>query len=132
MPKRFSKDQLLCFFPKERADSFFEALYGDAEDGAYDIELVLDESLTSADIECELRFFFHLHERQGHCLACNLTTGLPHVFERHPVLGLQNLCIALASHAEWPLDDVWWRIGTTENVSEKLHRLPLTLLKNRS
>jgi hypothetical protein len=36
----FSEETLSGIFPGERADAFFEALYGDAEEGAYDIRLV--------------------------------------------------------------------------------------------
>ena len=29
------------------------------------------------------------------------------------------------------LDDVWWRIGTTESLSSALHRIPLVLIQNK-
>jgi hypothetical protein len=35
----FSKDVMTEIFPSEKADEFFELLYGDADEGAYDIEL---------------------------------------------------------------------------------------------
>ena len=35
----FSPDVLKQLFPKDRSDQFFDALYGDTEEGAYDISL---------------------------------------------------------------------------------------------
>ncbi len=37
----FTEDRLASIFPAERTDDFFEALFGDAEEGSYDIELGL-------------------------------------------------------------------------------------------
>ena len=35
----FPPDTLRKLFPEDRSDQFFEALYGDVEEGAYDISL---------------------------------------------------------------------------------------------
>ena len=79
----------------------------------------------------ELHFYFELHQRAGRCLVCSLTYGLPQVFERHPIINLKGLVSDIASRAGWELDDVWWRIGTTESLSSALHRIPLVLIQNK-
>ena len=63
--------------------------------------------------------------------SCSLTYGLPQVFERHPIINLKGLVSDIASRAGWELDDVWWRIGTTESLSSALHRIPLVLIQNK-
>ena len=40
----FSPDHLATIFPNTRADDFFEALFGDMEDGAYDIALAFKKA----------------------------------------------------------------------------------------
>ncbi|MBP3730909.1 MAG: pancreas/duodenum homeobox protein 1 [Mailhella sp.] len=118
----FTKEYLNSVFPPERTDRFFEALFGDAEDGAYDIRL----SFLSA-AENRLNFLFELHQRGNACLACNLTHGLPHVFERHPVIDAKGLAASLAAKAGWT--DYKWSIGSTEEVSAALHVIPFVLKK---
>ena len=113
-------------FPATRADDFFDALFGGAEEGAYDICLVCREATPEA-----VRLAFELRQRPGKCLVCNLTYGLPQVFERHPIINLKGLVSDIASRAGWELDDVWWRIGTTESLSSALHRIPLVLIQNK-
>ena len=53
-------------FPAERTDAFFDALFGGAEEGAYDIRLVCRNV---SDNKAELAF--ELHQRPGKCLVCN-------------------------------------------------------------
>ncbi|MBE0585258.1 MAG: pancreas/duodenum homeobox protein 1, partial [Desulfofustis sp.] len=79
----FSSQTCSTLLPPSRADEFFEALFGDAEEGAYDLALAYVGSHGST-----LRFDILLKERPGHCLACNLTYGLPQVFTRHPILDI--------------------------------------------
>ena len=88
----FTPECLNDLFPIQRTNDFFDALFGDAEEGAY---------------------------------------GLPQVFERHPIINLKGLVSDIASRAGWELDDVWWRIGTTESLSSALHRIPLVLIQNK-
>jgi len=76
----FTQDVLKKLFPEDRADQFFDALFGDAEEGAYDISLEF-----KGQSQNKLEFEFHLKQRPGKCLACNLTYGLPQVFSRHGV-----------------------------------------------
>lgn len=121
----FSEAYLLSVFPPERTVAFFEALYGEDQEGAYDIRLTLED-----EQESELRFYFALHQRPGRCLVCSVTHGLPHVFERHPVIALRSLVTELAGRAGWDLEDVWWRLGKTEEPSAALHRIGLTILRH--
>jgi hypothetical protein len=88
----FTPDRLEGLFPADRADQFFEALFGDASEGAYDIELRYDGFRDN-----QLQFAFHLTERPGKCLSCSLTYGLPHVFSRHPVIGVAGL-VRISTH----------------------------------
>ncbi len=125
----FTPECLSNLFPAQRTDAFFDALFGDVEEGAYDIRLTLDTS-EEADPD-ELRFFFELHQRPGRCLVCSLTYGLPQVFERHPIINLKGLVADLATLANWDLDEVWWRLGSTESLSSALHRIPLVLIRNK-
>ena len=126
----FTPECLEKIFPSEKTDAFFEALFGDTEEGAYDIRLVLDQEGNNS-LDGELAFYFELHQRPGRCLVCSLTYGLPQVFERHPIINLKGVVAGLAELARWDLNDVWWRIGTTESLSTALHRIPLVLILNK-
>ena len=118
----FTQDRLIGLFPPERTEEFFEALFGGAEDGAYDIRL----NALKASERC-LDFRFELHRRNGQCLACNLTYGLPQVFARHPIINAQGLAAQLAGLAGWP-DNAWtWELGNTEEISDALHVIPFSL-----
>ena len=118
----FTQERLLELFPPERTEEFFEALFGGAEEGAYDIRLSLRKASKS-----RLDFLFELHQRGGKCLACNLTLGLPQVFARHPVLNVKGLAAQAAKLAGWE-DNSWiWELGRTEEVSSALHVIPFRL-----
>ena len=78
MSKVLDKAFLESVFPPERTEAFFDALFGGAEEGAYDIVLVC-----RSEGEGKAELAFELHQRPGKCLACNLTYGLPQVFQRH-------------------------------------------------
>ena len=118
----FSEEKLLQLFPPDRTNDFFEALYGDASEGAYDIRLVFDAYNPGKK---ELRFSFQLHERPGKCLACNLTYGLPEVFSRHPIINVKGLVENIAATIGEQVND--WQMGITHSVSKQLHTVPLTL-----
>jgi hypothetical protein len=118
----FSKENLDGLFPKDRADDFFDALYGDASEGAYDISLELKGA--KGDI---LQFEFHLEQRPGKCLACNLTYGLPKVFSRHPVINISGLVNGIVRLLGNNTDSVKWKIGATREISEKLHVIPFDI-----
>lgn len=123
-----TKENLEKIFPRDRANDFFEALFGDADEGAYDIELSYRECDGSTLI-MELL----LHERPNCCLACNLTQGLPQVFSRHPVINITGIVRDLDAL----LGDTYkcgdWSLGYTEQHSRSLHAIPIKIaLKNTS
>jgi hypothetical protein len=118
----FTQEALDNMFPVDRADKFFDALYGDVSEGAYDIRLKFDGSSKDS-----LHFEFHLKERPEKCLACSVTYGLPQVFTRHPIINVkgvvQEIDQLLNGHAK--CGD--WRLGRTHEVSRKLHVVPLAI-----
>ncbi len=116
----FTPQRLAAMFPSDRADAFFDALYGDAEDGAYDIALAFE-----GEGENGMEFSFRLTQRPGHCLACNLTYGLPQVFERHPVIDLPGVVAKIASAMDRAEDSLRWRLLPTREMSRTLHVIPL-------
>ncbi len=118
----FTEEALAELFPAHNADRFFEALFGDVEEGAYDISLVFSRANGN-----KLHFEFQLKQRVGKCLACNLTYGLPEVFSRHPVININGLVKgieALLGDKERFAD---WRLGSTREISSSLHVVPLTI-----
>ncbi len=115
-----SSDQLSTIFPESRADDFFEALLGDAEDGAYDISLGFKQA---AGPELELEF--RLARRPGKCLACNLTYGLPQVFSRHPVINVGGIVKKVDHLLNGHASCGDWRLGSTREISRDLHVIPL-------
>ncbi|GAB1409442.1 hypothetical protein MASR1M90_05960 [Desulfovibrionales bacterium] len=116
----FSAEYLDELFPASRTEEFFAALYGDAEDGAYDIKLRFNTRTETA-----LVFHFELHQRPGMCLACNLTYGLPQVFARHPLLAVNALVATLGERAG--VQPGAWRLLPTKEVRRELHIIPLAI-----
>ncbi len=117
----FTDEKLQTIFPLQRADDFFEALFGDAEDGSYDIALGY-----VGDSGKELSFEMRLTQRPGKCLACNLTYGLPEVFSRHPIINVDGIADAVAQAVG--ADTASWQLGTTREVSRELHTIPLKIV----
>lgn len=117
----FSREILDEIFPSNRADNFFEALYGEASEGAYDISLEFKGVEKS-----KLLFEFQLKQREGKCLACNLTYGLPTVFERHPIINLKGLAKSIEAILNGKFSCTSWKVGTTQEKSRKLHVLPIS------
>ncbi len=117
-----SQDVLDTIFPSTVTNNFFEAIFGDAEDGAYDIRLVLSEAK-----ETELSLAFELHQRVGKCLSCQLTYGLPHVFERHPIINLTGVSKQIAQKIGWNPDEITVTLGRTEEQSRELHHIPFII-----
>ena len=118
----FTKETLQKIFPKERANDFFDALLGDASEGSYDIELAFggvdDNSLTMELL---------LHERPGCCLACNLTQGLPQVFSRHPIIGVNSIVKDIDELIGDKARCGEWSLGYTEQRSSSLHVIPIKI-----
>lgn len=119
----FSRDALDTLFPKDRSNQFFDALFGDASEGAYDITLEFDGTTDNNT----LNFKIHLNQRPGKCLACNLTYGLPEVFSRHPVLDFAGVAAKIADLIGHPTDKIEWKLGTTQSTSKELHSIPFTI-----
>jgi hypothetical protein len=117
-----TKESLAKIFPKERANDFFEALFGDADEGAYDIELAYRECNGKT-----LTMDLLLHERPNCCLACNLTQGLPQVFSRHPIINITGI----VREVDALLGDTYqcgdWSLGYTEQYSKSLHAIPIKI-----
>ena len=120
----FSRTTLRELFPQERTDAFFDALFGDASEGAYDIELSFDDYDGAAR---NLRFLLNLRERPGCCLACNLTYGLPEVFARHPVIDLKGLVRDIEGRLGGEMVCGDWRLGRTVQQDNALHSIPLEI-----
>lgn len=118
----FSGNVLSAIFPADRADRFFEALLGDAAEGAYDIRLAYVGASPN-----RLDFEFRLDQRPGKCLACHLTFGLPDVFARHPVIDVAGVVKQIDSRMPDGNRCASWRLGRTREVSPKRHVLPLAI-----
>lgn len=119
-----SEEKLNAIFSPERADQFFEALFGDAEEGSYDIKLVFRHYDPAAG---NLQLALELHERPGKCLACNLTYGLPEVFSRHPIINVKGIVAAVDELLGQEVNCQEWRLGATHEVSRGLHLIPLNI-----
>jgi hypothetical protein len=118
----FSSQTCTTLLPPSRADELFEAMFGDAADGAYDLALEYVGTHGST-----LRFDILLTERPGHCLACNLTYGLPQVFTRHPVLDIAGLVGKIDTILGQRGTVGNWQLGSTSQRSRSLHVIPLTI-----
>ena len=120
----FPDDVLAELFPEGRSNDFFEALFGDASEGAFDIKLryhVFDKNTQV------LQFNLDLHERPGCCLVCSLTYGLPQVFSRHPVVNIKGLVSEIGKKLEGIATCTDWKLGTTIQQEKSRHSIPLTI-----
>ena len=118
----FTPEYLQQIFPNGRANEFFEALFGDADEGAYDISLSY-QGCNESSIHLELQ----VKERPGHCLACNLTQGLPTVFSRHPIINIQGVVDKVEEDLNGEVQCADWSLGYTQQKSSGLHAIPLTI-----
>ncbi|MDO5483624.1 MAG: hypothetical protein Q4F27_01825, partial [Desulfovibrionaceae bacterium] len=74
----------------------------------------------------EMRGFGALiHDLAG--LIAKVERLLPQVFQRHPVLNVAGVARAIAQKLGWPEESINWRLGTTEEISRKLHAIPFLL-----
>jgi len=120
--KRMTRESLDRLFPLDRSDYFFEALYGDISEGAYDIQLEF-KSFSKDKFELE----FHLNQRPDKCMVCSLTYGLPEVFERHPIINIKGLTKKLEELFEGIIRCTSWKLGSTVEMSNTLHVIPLII-----
>jgi hypothetical protein len=118
----YRQEKLDTLFPPERSNQFFDALFGDADEGAYDIRLVFNSVIGD-----QLHFDFELHQRPGKCLACNLTYGLPQVFERHPIINTKKVVEQLCGMLNGDGTCSGWRLGKAKELSRTLHAVPLII-----
>ncbi len=118
----FNQDALDALFPADRADQFFDALLGDASEGAYDIRLRFNALESS-----RLVFDLELHQRPGKCLVCNLTYGLPNVFSRHPIINIQGVVDEIDKLMDGHGTITGWKLGKTIEMSRELHVVPLVI-----
>ncbi len=116
----FSPEWLVANFPQKRTDDFFEALFGEAEEGAYDIALAFVKSKG-----CQYEFAFELHQRPGKCLVCNLTYGLPQVFARHPIINVKGLVANIAEALGKDTLKAKWELQNTQEINKRQHNIPL-------
>ncbi len=118
----FTPEVLKKLFPAERSNEFFDALFGDASEGAYDIHLAY-RGVNQNSLVLELE----LHERPGKCLACNLTQGLPTVFSRHPIINVSGLVDDVNKLLSGKATCTDWSLGYTEQRQKDVHVIPLTI-----
>lgn len=121
----FSHEALAGLMPQGRADEFFDALFGDAGEGAYDIGL----EFTGGN-ETELDFRLILRQRPGKCLSCSLTYGLPEVFSRHPIINVKGLVADICQMTGDNAGQARWKLGQTKQLSAQLHAIPLKITLN--
>ncbi|MBT8342038.1 MAG: pancreas/duodenum homeobox protein 1 [Desulfatitalea sp.] len=118
----FTRQMLEDLLPAARTDDFFDALLGDAAEGAYDIRLTFNRF--EAD---KLYFDLELHQRPGKCLACNLTYGLPSVLSRHPVINIQGIVDRIDELMGGHGRCRGWQLGNTSEKRRELHVVPLVI-----
>ena len=121
----YTDTTLDVIFPPERTDRFFDALFGDADEGAYDICL---RFIAADDTNGTLHFEFQLRQRPGQCLACNLTHGLPEVFSRHPAINARQLSDELVALLKSDATCASWELGSTRQHSSDLHGIPFEIM----
>ena len=118
----FTEAVLKNLFPEDRSDTFFDALYGDANEGAYNISLKFKRHG-----EKWLEFELQLTQRPGKCLNCHLTYGLPKVFSRHPIINVNGLVQNISKLLDGRARCVDWQLGITRESSNELHVIPLVI-----
>jgi hypothetical protein len=118
----FSDDLMKRLMPPEKTAQFFEALFGDADEGAYEICLKYKGGTAQ-----KLKFEFQLTPKPGKCLACNLTAGLPDVFSHHPVIDAKGLAVKIARQLGSRVKADRWHCGATIERTPDLHAIPFSL-----
>jgi hypothetical protein len=118
----FSQETMDAIFPPERSNQFFDALLGDPDEGAYDIRLAFKKAQNN-----QLHFNLELHQRPGKCLACNLTYGLPKVFERHPIININGLVEQIDALMNGHGRCAGWELGKSKEISRQMHVVPLVI-----
>ena len=120
----FTDAALAELFPATRSNDFFEALFGDAAEGAYDIKLRF-QGFSAGN--SSLEFTLDLVERPSCCLVCSLTYGLPEVFSRHPVINITGLVKDIEARLAGQAACTTWKLGKTAQHGKSLHSIPLSI-----
>lgn len=120
----FTEEVLEEMLPPQLSDEFFEALYGDADEGAYTISLAFKQY---DPVKSRLSFELQLHERPEKCLACNLTYGLPEVFSRHPLINIQGMVAKIETLLGGQAKCVSWELGHTQTPAANMHTIPFSI-----
>lgn len=123
----FDESRMNTIFPDSISNRFFDALLGDAEEGAYDIRLRFKQRDGN-----QLQFQFELARRADKCLRCSLTYGLPEVFSRHPIINLKGLAAEIDRLLDGSGRVDQWKLGKTVEISSDLHVIPFTLFLNEN
>ena len=118
----FTTKILKELLPDNVTDDFFDALLGDAAEGAYNISLVFNGHKKD-----KFFFEFHLKQRPNKCLACNLTHGLPEVFSRHPIIDISGLVQKIKLIIDEYAKDLKWQLQSTVEISHQIHIIPMIL-----
>jgi hypothetical protein len=122
------EEKLKELFPTGRDDEFFDAFYGGSEDGAFDIFFSFDSYRPD---NSELIFGFNLKERPGKCMACNLTYGLPSVFEKSPIINLKRIINGINEMIAPHYEINGFMLGKTTPKAPKVNVIPLIIkIKN--
>lgn len=121
------EDKLNELFPPGKDNEFFEAFYGGSEDGAFDIMLYFENYNPK---NSELFFEFRLKERPGKCMACNLTYGLPSVFEKSPVINLKGIISGIDAMLKPHYEIQEYNLGKTTPKAPKVNAIPLIIKIN--
>jgi hypothetical protein len=119
----FTPGVLKKLFPEDRSNQFFDALYGDATEGSYDIRLEFKNHQ-----ENRLEFELYLTQRLGQCISCSLTYGLPEVFSRHPVININGLVQEVERLLDGRARCIDWKLGATREISDDIHVVPLGII----
>ena len=119
----FTPGVLKKLFPEDRSGRFFDALYGDAAEGAYDIRLEFKNHRKN-----RLEFELCLTQRPGRCISCSLTYGLPEVFSRHPVININGLVQEVERLLDGRARCIEWELGATREISDDIHVVPLAII----
>jgi hypothetical protein len=122
----FTPNVLKRLFPEDRSDRFFDALFGDAEEGAYDISLEYVGARGN-----QLEFVLRLVQRPGKCITCSLTYGLPEVFSRHPIINIDGMIQNIEALLDGKVRCVDWQLGSTQEISNDVHAIPLVIFLER-
>ncbi len=119
----FTPRKTQALFPEIRTNQFFDALFGDKNEGAYEISLKFIKHNAKT-----LHFEFQLKQRPGKCLSCSLTYGLPQVFQRHPIINIKGIVAKIEGLLDHKARCVSWKLGNTRDASSQCHTIPFSVL----